>query len=171
MTKKTDITSAERIEFRQAMTNVHTAFDQQQTTTSILLNKPSHVKTIHTSSATHRLVDPEGYFHDSGLQKGVLRQLRSGQFFIDAHVDLHGYSLDDAQIHMEAFLGKAEQHRWRMIHVIHGKGLGSEYRVGKIKQWLFIWLQEQPGILAWQAASRHHGGKGAGYCLLRKKHQ
>lgn len=107
----------------------------------------------------------------SGVDKRTMDRLRRGQLPIEAEIDLHGHTLDEAHRVLNAFItGHAAAGR-RCVRVITGKG---SYRQGGgvLKTAVPRWLNEPPlqdGILAFAHARRDDGGEGALYVLLRRK--
>ncbi len=108
-------------------------------------------------------------FARSGLQRSTLRRLRSGDFALEAELDLHGYTSSEAGIHVIAFLNEAQDHGWRCVRIIHGKGLGSPGRQPILKSKLNTWLKIRDEVLAFASARPEHGGTGAVYVLLKKR--
>ena len=162
MTKKSDISDNERQTFRQAMLQIQPIH---------LKDKLDDTKIIQNTGVVAKqqkwVIDNHGYFFSCGIQKRVLRQLKSRGLAVDAKLDLHGYRLSQAETKMVQFLSLANEKKWRLALIIHGKGERSNNPMGKIKEWLFKWLPDQPGVLAWQPAVAKDGGNGAGYLLLQ----
>ena len=81
----------------------------------------------------------ELFFARTGLQHGVLRKLRRGQYSIGAELDLHGLTVLDARRELGAFLQDCRQRHIRCVRIIHGKGNGSLQRrpilKGKVNHW------------------------------------
>lgn len=105
------------------------------------------------------------------VDKRTLDRLRRGRLPVEAEIDLHGHSLEEAHRVLSAFiLGHSAAGR-RCVRVITGKG---RYREGGgvLKTEVPRWLNE-PGlndrILAFTHARRDDGGEGALYVLLRRK--
>jgi DNA-nicking Smr family endonuclease len=105
------------------------------------------------------------------VDKRTLDRLRRGRLPIEAEIDLHGHSLEEAHRVLSAFIiGHAAAGR-RCVRVITGKG---RYREGGgvLKTEVPRWLNE-PGlndrVLAFTHARRDDGGEGALYVLLRRK--
>jgi DNA-nicking Smr family endonuclease len=104
-----------------------------------------------------------------GLQKSVLRKLRQGHFGIDAEVDLHGYTVDQANSALDHFLRICLADRCRCVHVIHGKGYRSEGDRPILKNKINLWLRHHPEVLAFCTSKPRDGGTGAVYVLLRDR--
>ena len=109
--------------------------------------------------------------HAQGLDAGVVRKLRRGDFAVQAHLDLHGLLKDEAKLELEAFLTRARQSGRRCVLVVHGRGLHSKDQVPVLKEALRRWMGTErfaKHVLAFSTARQHDGGAGAVYVLLRK---
>ena len=102
-----------------------------------------------------------------GVSGKTLRQLRRGQFRIEAEVDLHGMTVSSAQRSLAQFFREAETVRFRCVRIVHGKGFGSVGGRPIIKSKLARWLQLRPEVLAFVSARPVDGGTGALYVLLK----
>ncbi|MEO5701421.1 MAG: Smr/MutS family protein [Casimicrobiaceae bacterium] len=102
-----------------------------------------------------------------GLGTDVLGKLRRGHWSLQAELDLHGHTADEARDVLADFLYEARQRGFRCVRVVHGKGLTSPNREpvlkGKVRQWLAHW----DDVLAYSEAPPHAGGGGAVLILLR----
>ncbi|MDH3379769.1 MAG: Smr/MutS family endonuclease [Gammaproteobacteria bacterium] len=107
-------------------------------------------------------------FARSGLKRSTFRRMRSGDFALEAELDLHGYTSSEARVHIIEFLNDAQAHGWRCVRIIHGKGLGSPGRQPILKSKLNSWLKKRDEVLAFASARPEHGGTGAVYVLLKK---
>lgn len=105
------------------------------------------------------------YKHSSVSNK-ILRKLRKGQYNVDALLDLHGMSAEDAKTAVENFLQQCLYTGWRVVLIIHGKGHHSQMPVLKNK--LNRWLRETDMVLAFCSATSSHGSGGATYVLLKR---
>ncbi len=54
-----------------------------------------------------------------GVQRSVLRKLKSGKYSIQSEIDLHGLTVDQARLELSDFLKAAQQRRHLCIRVIH----------------------------------------------------
>lgn len=109
----------------------------------------------------------ELYFARSGLQHGLLRKLRRGQYAVGAELDLHGLTVSEARQALSRFLGACRASGTRCVRIIHGKGLSSPGRRPVLKTRLNGWLQRSDEVLAFCSARPADGGTGAVYVLLR----
>ncbi len=103
-----------------------------------------------------------------GLQKGVLRKLRRGEYRREAELDLHGLDAVSARRALSDFLHDARAAGWRCVRVIHGKGLRSTNQGPVLKSRVNTWLRQRREVLAFCSARPDDGGTGAVYVLLRR---
>ena len=94
-------------------------------------------------------------------------KLRRGHWSVQAELDLHGCTVDEAHDALSDFIVDARTRRLRCVRVIHGKGLTSPGKEpvlkGKVRRWLAHWDE----VLAYTEAPRHAGGGGALLVLLK----
>jgi DNA-nicking Smr family endonuclease len=109
--------------------------------------------------------------HSRGLDQGVVRKLRRGDFSVQAHLDLHGLLKDEAKAELEAFLVRCRQQAKRCVLIVTGRGLHSKDQVPVLKEALKRWMLTDRfarHVLAFASARPHDGGSGAVYVLLRR---
>jgi DNA-nicking Smr family endonuclease len=99
----------------------------------------------------------------------ALRKLRRGQWAVQAELDLHRHTIEQARIALAGFLADACRRHWRCVRVIHGKGLGSPNREPRLKGKVRRWLQHKDEVLAYCEARPAAGGSGAVVVLLRAR--
>ena len=105
-----------------------------------------------------------------GVQKSVLKKLRNGKLAIDAMVDLHGMTIDQASQQLTAFLNECRRLGHRHVLIVHGKGFRSANKP-VIKPMVNRWLRQADEVLAFCSAQPKDGGTGAVYGLLRKSRE
>src|SRR5690242_9023914 len=105
-------------------------------------------------------------FAREGVQVGVLRKLRRGQYRVQAEIDLHGLTVAEAKEELRAFLAHALEHHFRCVRIIHGKGLRSGHRGPVLKGAVSSVLRRVGPVLAYVSARQVDGGTGALYVLL-----
>lgn len=110
----------------------------------------------------------ELYYCREGVQRGVLRKLRRGQFRVAAALDLHGMNVEAARRALAAFLYDARRDRLSCVRIIHGKGNRSRHKGPVLKTKVNRWLQQRDDVLAFCSAPPGDGGTGALYVLLRR---
>lgn len=108
-------------------------------------------------------------FMRPGIQHGVFRKLRQGAYPIDAMLDLHQLTVEEARREVFSFVHACVKHDIRSALISHGKGGRHPERPAAIlKSYLARWLPLFPEVMAFHSAQRFHGGTGALYLLLRK---
>ena len=107
-------------------------------------------------------------FLRSGIQQGVLKRLRRGQYSIDAELDLHEMNAAAARASIDGFIKKCQRHRIACIKIIHGKGLRSRPGGPVIKTLTNAILRRRKEVLAFASAQPNDGGTGAVYVLLKR---
>jgi len=125
------------------------------------------------SAAAHRPPPPElAAGGASGVDKRTAARLKRGQLPIEASIDLHGMTQDEAHRALAAFLEGAQTASRRAVRVITGKGLRPGGGIGVLRAAVPRWLNEAPNrrrLLAFSQARPKDGGEGALYVLLKKK--
>ena len=107
-------------------------------------------------------------FKRDGIQHGVFKKLRLGQYPIEARLDLHRMTVEEARQEVFNFVNECMRHDVRSGLIMHGKGERNPDRIAIIKSYLAQWLPQLQDVMAFHAAQRHHGGTGAVYFMLRK---
>jgi DNA-nicking Smr family endonuclease len=109
----------------------------------------------------------EQTFVRRGLSPDLAGKLRRGHWSVQAELDLHGLTVDQAHDALSDFVVESRTLRFRCVRVIHGKGLTSPNKEpvlkGKVRRWLAHWDE----VLAYSEAPRHAGGSGAVLILLK----
>ncbi len=135
-------------------------------------NSPSEIckEPFSTDNYKHTHTPPQ---HKSNeIDHKTATRLRRGQMSIEARLDLHGMTQNQAYDALLSFILCAHSNKKRCVLVITGKGnkYGSE-DIGVLKQKTPEWLNSSPlqqYILKIQPARPNHGGDGALYVLLRR---
>lgn len=106
-------------------------------------------------------------FTRPGVSQQTLRRLRRGYWGIQARLDLHGLTREQARPELVAFLNSSVQRGLRCVQVIHGKGLSSKDREPVLKTRVGSWLAQREDVLAFCQARAEEGGSGAVLVLLK----
>lgn len=106
-------------------------------------------------------------FRRPGVQHGVYKQLRLGRYTIDARLDLHRLTVEQARQAVYQFTRDCLANDIRCALITHGKGEGRK-NPAVLKSHLAHWLVQIEEVLAYHSAQKHHGGAGACYLLLKK---
>ncbi len=100
----------------------------------------------------------------------VQRRIAKGKLAIEARIDLHGMTQDEAHGLLMSFIRQAAGRHLRTVLVITGKG-GSPKSEGVLKRAVPLWLS-QPGfavhVSGFADAAQSHGGAGALYVRLKR---
>jgi DNA-nicking Smr family endonuclease len=111
-------------------------------------------------------IESEQTFRRTGLGADVVSKLRRGHWSVQAELDLHWHTREEAHAALAVFLAEARSHGWRCVRIIHGKGLSSPNREPVLKNKVRRWLTLRNEVLAYCEAPRHSGGSGAVLVLL-----
>lgn len=101
----------------------------------------------------------------------ALRRLRRGSLPIDARLDLHGRTAEQARGELGGFLKTMRSRGERCVLVIHGKGEHSPQGAGVLRGEIAAWLSQGTAsehVAAFATAMAGDGGEGAVYVLLRR---
>ena len=101
--------------------------------------------------------------------RGVnIKKLHEGRFSVQACLDLHGMSVEEAESEVEYFIKDSLIKGLRCIKIIHGRGLRSP-KGPVLKNSLLKWLsgRYRKFIIAFVTARQCDGGLGALYILLK----
>jgi len=102
-----------------------------------------------------------------GLQNNVLKKLRRGFFGLDAEIDLHGLTSNEAKRQLLHFLHDCVKIGCRCVHIVHGKGYRSADNHPVLKNNLNLWLRQHQDVQAFCSAPPKDGGTGALFVLLQ----
>jgi len=105
-------------------------------------------------------------FRRDGVQDGVMRKLKRGEYRVEAMCDLHGLRVEEAKAALREFLAESLAYRLRCVRIIHGKGKGSGPKGPVIKTAVNMILRKTGPVLAFTSARRVDGGTGAINVLL-----
>lgn len=107
-------------------------------------------------------------FKRDGIQNGVFRRLQKGAYEIEAMLDLHGLTVEQARHEVHQFITDCLRLDVRSALISHGKGRRNKDEIPLLKSFLVRWLPMFPEVMAYHSAQKWHGGAGAVYVLLRK---
>jgi DNA-nicking Smr family endonuclease len=100
------------------------------------------------------------------------RKMDTGKYEVDAVLDLHGQTEEQACSRFCEFIKRGFEERKRMLLVITGKGRKSPDRQAVLREALHKWVnypEVKSCILRFSHAAARHGGMGAYYILLKGK--
>jgi DNA-nicking Smr family endonuclease len=107
-------------------------------------------------------------FKRDGIQNGVFRSLQQGRYPIEATLDLHLLTIEQAREAVFQFVRDCQRYEVRLALINHGKGARRKDNQAVIKSCVARWLPMLPEVMAFHSAQRFHGGAGAVYVLMRK---
>jgi DNA-nicking Smr family endonuclease len=108
------------------------------------------------------------------LDPRVVQALKAGALPVQDYCDLHGLSVEEAEVRLKDFLAQAAQRSYRTVLVVHGRGRNSPDNLPVLKGRLEGWLtmkRFRRQVLAFASAQPYDGGTGALYLLLRRHYQ
>lgn len=109
----------------------------------------------------------------------ITRKLRQGSYRIEATLDLHGQTQEQAYTSLQRFLSWAQERQFKLVLIITGKGRRvnsfaavqpEDVSVGVLRQKLPEWLENTDqfgGIVSISMARPQDGGTGAWYVELK----
>ncbi|PTW63099.1 DNA-nicking Smr family endonuclease [Breoghania corrubedonensis] len=105
------------------------------------------------------------------LDRRMRQKVARGKADIDARIDLHGMTQDQAHSRLRRFLAAAQGDGLRLVLVITGKGGRSGSGEGVLRRMVPLWL-ERPEcrrlVIGFEEAHAGHGGAGALYVRIRR---
>lgn len=104
----------------------------------------------------------------SGLQHQTLVELQHGKIPVQATLDLHGLTSEEAHLSLHRFLSRVYAKHLRCVRIIHGKGTRHVEGPPILKNKVNQWLRRYDKVLAFCSATPAQGGQGAVYVLLRR---
>jgi DNA-nicking Smr family endonuclease len=113
------------------------------------------------------------YIEGAGRPEGrlFLHDLRSGRFAVQAYLDLHGMTRQEARFALDEFILASIRMGFRCVRVIHGRGRHSGKSEPVLKESVQRWLTTRRlgrHVIAFTSARRCDGGGGAVYVLLAR---
>jgi DNA-nicking Smr family endonuclease len=115
------------------------------------------------------LTQPPG--NTPGVDRRTATRLRRGKLNVEARIDLHGYTQEQAHRALNGFIISSVDAGRRCVLVITGKGGRGGLGTGVIRAAVPHWLSVAPmveHVLAINTARPQDGGEGALYVLLRR---
>lgn len=118
-------------------------------------------------SETPEYIEGTGYH----IHPEIAKRLHRGDFSIQAHLDLHGLTAEEAKEVFDHFMKWAVTYGKTGVLVTHGRGLsspGEPVLKKKVEEWLTkgVWRK---WVAAYSSARKCDGGAGATYVLLRSR--
>jgi DNA-nicking Smr family endonuclease len=155
-----------RVDLRRGDINKASAAVRRQAATLEAENKDGN----HLQTSEVKRVGPHDVlgYKRPGIQDGVFRKLRLGKYEIEARLDLHRRTVEEARREVFRFVQDCISHDIRNVLILPGKGDRNTSDPALLKSYLVHWLEDLDDVQAFHTAQPHHGGSGAFYVLLRK---
>jgi DNA-nicking Smr family endonuclease len=112
-------------------------------------------------------MEDDATFLRPGLPRDILRKLRRTHWVIQATLDLHGLTGDEAVAETAVFLAACKREGHRCVRIVHGKGLRSPRKEPVLKRRIRKLLTRRDEVLAFAEPRALHGGGGAVVVLLQ----
>ena len=120
-----------------------------------------------------RLADTQEYVEwmnpDYDATPAVIRRLHEGRFAVQDLLDLHGYTVEEADARIAVFMKDSLLRNLRCIRIIHGRGLKSTH--GPVLKGALLGClagRYRKNVIAFVTARQCDGGLGALYVLLKQ---
>jgi DNA-nicking Smr family endonuclease len=107
-------------------------------------------------------------FKRPGVQHGVYRKLKQGKYPMDARLDLHRMTVEQARDELFQFIRDALNYDLRNVLLVPGRGSHGNSPEAILKSYVNKWLPEFEEVQAFCSAVPAHGGTGAVYVMLKK---
>lgn len=140
---------------------------RREAATKKLETDSNHLTTEHVERVgPHDIIE----YKRPGIQNEVFRKLRLGKYQVEARLDLHHKTVEQARVAVFQFIKDCIQYELRTVIIVHGKSdrKGKEDFPAQIKSFVAKWLPEIDQVMAFHSAQKQHGGTGAVYVMLRK---
>ncbi len=108
----------------------------------------------------------------AGLDRRTARRLKRGRIRVEARLDLHGKTQDEAHAALGRFIRECRMAGRRCVMVITGKGSVASGQGGVLRRMTPRWLNEpalRRHIVAVTTAPESAGGRGALHVLLKRR--
>ena len=111
----------------------------------------------------------EVWFAQPTLPERAVRRLRSGEYSVEAELDLHGLSRSAARAELRDFLSECARRQIGGVRIIHGTGHRAGPDGPVLKDAVQGWLTQWDDVLGFASAGPRRGGNGAVLALLRRR--
>ena len=168
--------------FREAMQGVEPLDSRRLPDERRTISTPGQRRRRDAAIATDPEVDPN-YLHSGevpplgpdersewkkdGVQPAVFHKLKTGSYPVEARLDLHRRTIEEARQDVYRFLAVCRGRGWRCVAILHGRGVRSA-TPGRMKSYVAHWMEQAPEVIACSSAPPRQGGAGAVFVLLRK---
>ncbi len=121
---------------------------------------------LSDADVSHLLRDDGTAFLRPGVGLDVLVRIAQGFWRLEANLDLHGLSVEQARPRLAAFVTQCVAYEARCVRIVTGKGYGSVQGQSVLRDRVRSWLVGLPEVRAFAQAPEREGGAGAIVVLL-----
>ncbi|VFR46806.1 ortholog of Bordetella pertussis (BX470248) BP2475 [plant metagenome] len=129
---------------------------------------PAALEPVSDEYVSRLLTDDGSAFVRTGMAPDTLRQLRRGAWGVQAELDLHGMTVEQARPALATFLKASVEAGARCVRVIHGQGHHSSGPQAVLRDKVTRWLVQHAIVLAFAQGKEADGGAGAVRVLLKQ---
>ena len=122
---------------------------------------------LHAGEVSPLAPDERFEWKKDGVQPAVFQKLKGGGYPLEARLDLHRRTVEEARREVHRFLAIGRGRGWRCVAILHGRGVRSA-TPGRLKSYVAHWMRQAPEVIACSSAPLGQGGAGAMFVLLRK---
>lgn len=101
-----------------------------------------------------------------GCSIDLVRKLSRIQMPIQAHLDLHGLTVEEARATFCVFIDEVSPRNYTLVRIITGQGYGSRSGRSVLRLTVPRWLKQHNNVLAFSWATERWGGNGSLIVLL-----
>lgn len=131
--------------------------------------KPQNLQ-FQALECSHPIGAFESVMHyEKGLRLQDLSKLKRSEFYLEASLDLHGKTAEEAEIAIEHFISQAIACGMKYVRIIHGKGYNSKNDYPILKNLCYQKLKTLKNIVGFCSAPEKDGGVGAVNIQLKIK--
>lgn len=122
---------------------------------------------LSDADVSHLLCENGTAFVRPGVGPDVLKKIAQRFWRLEADLDLHGLTIEQARRCLAAFLTQCAAYDARCVRIVHGKGYGSPDAIPVLRDKVRAWLVGVSEVRAFAQAPERDGGAGATVVLLR----
>jgi DNA-nicking Smr family endonuclease len=159
------IQQTQKVDLTQPHAATEAQILRQQSATQVSINNTNNLQDY---SIERIQPHAELGYRCHGIQDNVFRRLRQGKNPIDARLDLHKMTIEQAREVVFSFINDCVKYDLRTVIIMPGKGDRNSEDPALLKSHLIHWLPQLAEVLAYHTAQPRDGGAGAMYVLLRK---
>ena len=113
------------------------------------------------------LSEDQTYWHELGVQEGVLEKLKTKRYEPESVLDLHEKTVSEARQCIWAFINQCLNLQYRTVRIIHGRGNPAS-PPSRLKSFVAFWMSQHEDVIA--ACTPQYGG-GTGELMVRLRKQ